>query len=85
MANVKTAISLQESLFEQAESMAREMSISRSRLFTLALEEFIRRYHNRRLLEQINAAHEGEPDPEEEAALRAMRRKHRKVVEQEAW
>ncbi len=85
MANMKTAISIQESLFEQAEALARAMSISRSRLFTLALEEFIQRHHNQQLLEQINAAYEDEPDAEEEAALRAMRRKHRKVVGREAW
>ncbi len=37
MQNVKTAISLQKSLFEQAENLARRMKISCSRLFVLAL------------------------------------------------
>lgn len=58
MATVKTAISLQESLFEQAEALASEMKVSRSRLIAIALEEFIRRHQNRLLLEKINAAYE---------------------------
>ncbi len=43
MASIKTAISLPESLFEQAEAIAREMKISRSAVVAIALEEFIRR------------------------------------------
>jgi metal-responsive CopG/Arc/MetJ family transcriptional regulator len=85
MANVKTAISIQGSLFEQADARAREMSISRSQLFTRALEEFLQRHHSRQLLERINAAYEDEPDAEEKASLRAMRRKHRQAVGKKAW
>ena len=57
MATVKTAISLQESLFEQAEALATQMNVSRSRLIAIALEEFIRRHQNRQILEKINAAY----------------------------
>ncbi len=85
MANVKTAISIQGSLFEQADALAREMSISRSQLFARALEEFLQRHHSRQLLERINTAYADEPDAEEAAALRAMRRKQRKAVGKEAW
>ncbi len=83
MANVKTAISMQPSLFEQAEALAREMHISRSRLFTLAVEDFIHRYENQRLLEHINAAYADTPTPDEHALLRRMRRQHRQMVEGE--
>ncbi len=40
MANVKTAISLEESLFHQIEAVAQEMQIPRSRLFVLAVRIF---------------------------------------------
>jgi metal-responsive CopG/Arc/MetJ family transcriptional regulator len=83
MANVRTAISLRESLFGQAEALAQEMKISRSRLVALALEDFIRRYQNQQLLERINAAYEEAPDPAEEALRRRMRRQHRQLVEGE--
>jgi metal-responsive CopG/Arc/MetJ family transcriptional regulator len=83
MANIKTAISLQKSLFEQAEALAREMKVSRSRLFVLALEDYVRRYQNQQLLERINQAYQDAPDTTEQKRLRSMRRQHRKVVEGE--
>ena len=83
MANIKTAISMQKSLFEQAEALARAMNISRSRLFALAVEDFIRRSQSQQLLEQINAAYEDAPTPDEQALLRRMRRQHRQMVESE--
>ena len=83
MTTVKTAISLQKKLFEQAEELAREMEISRSRLFVLALEDFLRRHENRQLLEAINAVYDDAPDPAEQALLRRIRHQHRQVVEGE--
>lgn len=83
MANVKTAISIQQSLFEQVEVLAREMHISRSRLFALAVEDFMHRYESQRLLERINAAYADTPAPDEQALLRRMRRQHRQMVEGE--
>jgi len=82
MANVKTAVSLQKSLFEQAEALADELHISRSRLFSLALEDYIRRSHNQHLLEKLNAAYEDITDTKEHT-LRRMRRQHRRLVEGE--
>jgi metal-responsive CopG/Arc/MetJ family transcriptional regulator len=83
MANIKTAISLQETLFEQVEALAHELNVSRSRLLALALEDFIRRYQNQKLLEQINSAYDDAPDPGEQIRLRQMRRQQRRIVEGE--
>ena len=83
MANVKTAISLQKSLFEQVEALADEMKISRSRVFALAVEDFVRRHQNRRLLDRINAAYEDTSDSAEQVLQRRMRRHHRRIVEGE--
>jgi metal-responsive CopG/Arc/MetJ family transcriptional regulator len=82
MANIKTAISVQKSLFEQAESLAREKKVSRSRLFVMALEDYLRREENRKLAKQLTEVY-GEPDPEQEAVQRKMKRYHRRVVEAE--
>lgn len=81
MANIKTAVSLHERLFKQAESLARQMKLSRSRLFAHALEEFIQRHQNRELLDKINQAYSDQPDNAERNYLRKMRRRHRKMVE----
>ncbi len=80
MANVKTAISLQESLFVQADDLASELKISRSRLFALAIKEFIQRHENRELLEGLNAAYDDFPDSEEQASLQGMRSKQRQII-----
>jgi metal-responsive CopG/Arc/MetJ family transcriptional regulator len=84
MANVETAIGLQESLLAQAEELACELKVSRSRLFELALENFIREYQDRKLFEQINAACDGdEADEAEQERLRQSTRQYRRLVEGE--
>ena len=80
MAHVKTAISLQKELFEQAEALADEMHVSRSHLFGLALAEFLRCRDNQLLLEQINAAYDDTPDAAEQALQDGMRRAQRRLV-----
>jgi metal-responsive CopG/Arc/MetJ family transcriptional regulator len=80
---VKTAISVQEALFEQADEIADEMKISRSRLFNLALEDFVLRYHNRKLLKQINAAYEDLPDPGEQERRLKMLQIQKRLVDSE--
>ena len=83
MASVKTAISLQKPLFDQVEALAEKMNVPRSRLFALAVEEFVRRHQSQRLLQRINEAYEDVPDPTEAALRRRMRRQHRQMVEGE--
>ncbi|NEN89049.1 MULTISPECIES: hypothetical protein [unclassified Okeania] len=83
MATVKTAISLQEYLFEQAEALAAEMKISRSRLIAIALEEFIRRHQNRLLLEKINAAYEDVSETEALTSISSISGHHRSIIEDE--
>ncbi len=80
MAYVKTAISLPETLLQQIDDLARELDISRSRLFALAAEELLQRYQNQKLLEAINAAYDDFPDPEEKRLHRQRRHQHRQLV-----
>lgn len=81
MASVKTAISIQEPLFEQVEALASELNISRSRIFVLAVEEFIERYKNQQLLAEINSAYDDLPDVSEQEYMRKMQYQQRKLVE----
>lgn len=83
MAHVKTAVSLEKDLFQQLESLAEEMKIPRSRLFVLALQEFLRRRQNQQLLEQINAAYDEPLDLAEQALRQRMCHQHRQIVEGE--
>ena len=81
MANVKTAISLRGSLFERVNDLAQELQVSRSRLFALAVEEFIQRHENRRLLEALNDAYSDMPDSDEQALRDKARQRHKHLVE----
>ena len=80
MTSIKTAISLGKPLFEEVNALAQEMEVSRSRLFALAVREFIERRKSRKLLEAINAAHDDLADPAEEALQTRMRGKQRNLV-----
>jgi metal-responsive CopG/Arc/MetJ family transcriptional regulator len=84
MANtIKTAISIQKSLFEQAENLAQELNVSRSELFGLAIETFVRNHQNQRLLQEINEAYSDEQDASEKVRLSKMRKHHRNMVRNE--
>lgn len=83
MQSVKTAISIEKPLFEQAENIARTMNVSRSKLFVIALQDFIEHRKNREMLAQINAAYADEPDSTERFLRKKARRQHRRIVEGE--
>ena len=83
MAKIKTALSLQESVVERMDRLARELNTSRSQLFSRAADEFLRRYESQALLDAINRACDDPPDPEEEAGQRVMRSKQRRLMEGE--
>jgi metal-responsive CopG/Arc/MetJ family transcriptional regulator len=71
---VKTAISLDRDLFEDAEDLARELRVSRSRLIATALRDYVRRRHDRDLLERLNVAYAAPPSDEEQTTLEEMQR-----------
>lgn len=84
MAQVKTAISLQESLLQQIDSLADELKISRSRLFAQAAEELLERHRNQALLEALNAAYDDLPNTEDETLLQTMREKQKRLMD-DVW
>jgi len=51
---MKTAISIDETIYREAEGAAAEMGLSRSRLYTLALEEYIRNHRSDAVTERLN-------------------------------
>lgn len=81
MSTVKTAISLEKSLFEEMDALARQMKVSRSQLYSQALEEFIHRRESRKMLEQLNRVYENDPDPDEAKRIKASRRQMRRLIE----
>ena len=85
MPGVKTAISLDEELLLKVNSLADNLHVSRSKVFTMAVQDYLKKQENQSLLAQLNEAYEDFPDEEESGVLKSMRVKHNKIIEQESW
>lgn len=83
MAHRKTAVSMDEGLFEEAEAWAGKLGISRSQLFARAVEEYVRKRENEELLRRLNEAHADGPDEEDLESLRHGQALFRQVLERE--
>lgn len=81
METVKTAISINKSLFRQANALATKMKVSRSRLFVIALEDYMRQLESLEILEKINMVYTNEPDDDEKELKRKLRKSHRRLIE----
>jgi hypothetical protein len=83
----RTNLLLDEHLLEELTRVSGERTYSGA--VTKAAEDYLRRHRAGReladqaLLEAINRAHAGPPDPDEAARLRAMRNKQRRLMEGE--
>jgi metal-responsive CopG/Arc/MetJ family transcriptional regulator len=68
MSVIKTAISIDEELFERVEEQRRQLGMSRSQFFAQAIEEFFRQQETQSIIEALNNVYrEEKPDVEEEA------------------
>ncbi len=83
--SVKTAISMQEDLLIEVNRIAKELKVSRSRLFVLAVQDFIKKQESQKLLAQINDAFSDLPDAEEKIVQSGMRRKYIDSLGDESW
>ena len=83
--SVKTAISIQKELFQEVNKLAEELHVSRSKLFVLAVRDFIKKYENKKIISQINKAYSDYPDYVEKNLRNAMRQKQAGNLEREPW
>jgi metal-responsive CopG/Arc/MetJ family transcriptional regulator len=71
---MKTAVSLPDDLFKEAESLATRLGLSRSGLYAAALEEFLSRHRARRVSEQLDAVYSIESSKLDSGAAGAQRK-----------
>ncbi|MFP4122696.1 MAG: hypothetical protein ACLFWI_17205 [Coleofasciculus sp.] len=84
MTDSPTNLPIRRDLIDDTQALVKELNMSWSRLISLALSEFLRRYRERKeLLEQVNVAYSDGLDEEETQLLQAMRSTHRRVIEGE--
>lgn len=68
---MKTAVSIPDDVFEQAERMAHDLNISRSELYARALRALV--HHDQSVTDRLNRVHDAvAPDPAVEAASRRL-------------
>jgi metal-responsive CopG/Arc/MetJ family transcriptional regulator len=78
---MKTAISLDDALLHEADKTARKMGLSRSRLFAVAIAQFLQRQKQEEMLLQLNDVYAGGMTPVEKRLLRGMKAKARRIAE----
>jgi hypothetical protein len=81
---MKTAISIDDGLLHEADETARLLGLSRSRLFALAVGEFLQRQRQEQMLRRLNEVYADGAGPAEESLLRGIKAKVRRTVK-ERW
>lgn len=73
--SMKTAISVDDSLMEQADKAARDLGLSRSGLIAEALRDYLQQRARARITEQLNQTYADGPSPDERRLVRKLRAK----------
>jgi metal-responsive CopG/Arc/MetJ family transcriptional regulator len=81
---MKTAVSIESDLLREADEAARLMGLSRSRLFALAVGDFLQRQRKQKILENLNEVYAAGPEPKEKSLLKGIKAKVRRAVK-ERW
>jgi hypothetical protein len=81
---MKTALSIDETLLKEADRTAGLMGLSRSRLFTIAIGEFLCRKREEEMLDRLNEVYSKGPEPSERRLLKGIKAKFRSTVK-ESW
>jgi len=82
---MKTAISLSDTLYEKAEETASYLGIPRSKLFAMALEEFVIKYNGERITEKINEVYKKIDTKEFEPFLNIGLESTRNSTKNDTW
>jgi metal-responsive CopG/Arc/MetJ family transcriptional regulator len=78
---MKTAVSLPDALFEEAESLATRLGLSRSGLYAAAIEDFVSRHRAKRVSEKLDAVYGDQSSGLDPSVLAAQR----KVLKRSDW
>ncbi len=77
---MKTAISIDDELLKAADEAARLMGLSRSRLFSMAVGDFLRRKEREEMLVQLNAVYAEGAEPSERQLLKGIKTRVRRTI-----
>ncbi|HMD50006.1 MAG TPA: hypothetical protein VKG79_12945 [Bryobacteraceae bacterium] len=69
---MKTAVSVPDELFRQAEAAAKKLRMSRSKLYATALAEYLDRKRSKTITERLNAYYSRHPAKIDPGLMRAQ-------------
>ena len=78
---MKTAISIPDPIFKAAEKLARRLGMTRSRLYTKAVIEYLQKHKNDEVCEKLNEIYAKESSSLD-SAMQAMQRAS---IDEEEW
>ncbi len=81
---MKTAIWVDDSLMIEADRVAREIGVSRTRLFSLALKHYLEIVENQRIVERLNLVYANEPAKAEKRVTSELKRKFALTIK-DSW
>ena len=83
---MKTAISIPDHIFEEVDRLARQKKTSRSQIFCIAVEEYLKRMKAQKMLETLNLVYKDGLTPEEKDRLAAFEEYYAsKVLEKDQY
>jgi metal-responsive CopG/Arc/MetJ family transcriptional regulator len=81
---MKTAISIDDGLLQEVDETARRLGLSRSRLFALAVRDFLQGQRQKEMLLRLNEVYANGMQPAEKRLLHGIKARVRPTVE-ECW
>ena len=85
MTTIKTAVSIEVDLFNQADELAEELQVSRSRLVSMALERLIKDYQTKKIVDKLNEVYADGPTEEDRFWMEQMAKVYAETLEEEEW
>ena len=81
MSTIKTAISIDEDLYKKVMVLSSKLKISKSQIFSQAVEYFIVKNNNIELLKKINEAYSSELNEINPEYLEATKKSYSKIID----
>lgn len=78
---MKIALSVPDELFESAETLAKRLGVSRSRLYATALADFVAKHQSRKVTARLDAVYA----TEESRLDRPLRRAQARSLPRDSW
>ena len=86
MSQIKTAISIDEVIFKEANLLAKKAHVSRSHLFEIALAEWLKKEKRKEITTQINRMIEKHPPTAEEKRYQKMMDRYQAtMIKEDEW